>query len=81
MINDAHLNINSDDELKSAFANARSLLVYFILFMIAQLFTVVLVVDAVKCCLLFFKKKKIACYIRKTDLTFYYRFIKEIQFN
>jgi hypothetical protein len=69
MINDAHLNINSDDELKLAFANARSLLVYFILFMIAQLFTVVLVVDAVKCCLLFFKK--IVCHIRKTDFIFF----------
>lgn len=29
------------------FANARSLLVYFILFMLAQVFTVILVIDAV----------------------------------
>ncbi|CDS06143.1 hypothetical protein LRAMOSA08671 [Lichtheimia ramosa] len=34
-------------ELTAAYANARSLLVYFILFMVAQVFTVGLVVDAV----------------------------------
>lgn len=33
--------------LATAYANARSLLVYFVLFMIAQLFAVILVVDAV----------------------------------
>lgn len=35
-------------ELATAYANARSLLVYFVLFMIAQIFTVVLVIDAVR---------------------------------
>lgn len=35
-------------ELTAAYANARSLLVYFILFMVAQVFTVGLVVDAVR---------------------------------
>lgn len=35
------------DSLATAYANARSLLVYFVLFMIAQIFTVLLVVDAV----------------------------------
>lgn len=33
--------------MTTAYANARSLLVYFILFMLAQVFTVILVVDAV----------------------------------
>lgn len=31
-----------------AYANARSLLVYFVLFIIAQIFTVILVLDAVR---------------------------------
>jgi hypothetical protein len=38
---------NNSDEIASAFANAQSLLVYFVLFIIAQLFTVILVIDAV----------------------------------
>ncbi|KAG1443186.1 hypothetical protein G6F56_010768 [Rhizopus delemar] len=35
------------ESLRIAYANARSLLVYFALFMVAQLFTVILVIDAV----------------------------------
>jgi hypothetical protein len=50
------LSDKESDELYIAFANARSLLVYFVLFMIAQLFTVGLVVDAV--IFFYFKKKK-----------------------
>ncbi|OAD67448.1 hypothetical protein PHYBLDRAFT_183506 [Phycomyces blakesleeanus NRRL 1555(-)] len=38
---------NLEDSLGTVQANARSLLVYFILFMLAQVFTVVLVVDAI----------------------------------
>ncbi|CAO3658982.1 unnamed protein product [Rhizopus microsporus] len=47
VINSLQLAVDSNDDLKTAFANARSLLVYFILFMIAQLFTVILVIDAI----------------------------------
>ncbi|KAI9272449.1 hypothetical protein BY458DRAFT_539723 [Sporodiniella umbellata] len=47
MISDSHIDVYKDEDLNTAFANARSLLVYFILFIIAQLFTVVLVVDAI----------------------------------
>jgi hypothetical protein len=36
-----------DDTITAAYANARSLLVYFIIFILAQVFTVILVVDAV----------------------------------
>ncbi|CAO3616484.1 unnamed protein product [Cunninghamella echinulata] len=39
--------LTKGDDLTSAFANARSLLVYFVLFIIAQLFTVILVIDAI----------------------------------
>ncbi|KAI8341393.1 hypothetical protein BC941DRAFT_510597 [Chlamydoabsidia padenii] len=38
---------NNSDDIASAFANAQSLLVYFVLFIIAQLFTVILVIDAI----------------------------------
>ncbi|KAG1150199.1 hypothetical protein G6F37_007947 [Rhizopus arrhizus] len=47
LINHLNLSDKESDELYIAFANARSLLVYFVLFMIAQLFTVGLVVDAI----------------------------------
>jgi hypothetical protein len=47
ILNQQHLNQGAD-EITNAYANAQSLSVYFILFIIAQLFTVALVVDAVK---------------------------------
>jgi hypothetical protein len=47
MIKNMNLSATDTTSMTTAFANARSLLVYFILFMIAQLFTVLLVVDAV----------------------------------
>lgn len=47
MINSLKLSAADITSMTTAFANARSLLVYFVLFMIAQLFTVILVVDAV----------------------------------
>ncbi|CAM0139858.1 hypothetical protein VKS41_000844 [Umbelopsis sp. WA50703] len=46
ILNAQHLNQGADD-ITSAYANAQSLLVYYILFIIAQLFTVALVVDAI----------------------------------
>ena len=48
IINDQRLNQpHYGQNLLTTYANARSLLVYFTLFIIAQLFTVILVVDAV----------------------------------
>lgn len=46
ILNAQHLNQGAD-VITNAYANAQSLSVYFILFIIAQLFTVALVVDAV----------------------------------
>lgn len=49
IINEERLNQKAFGEsLTIAYANARSLLVYFVLFIIAQLFTVILVIDAVR---------------------------------
>lgn len=48
IINEERLNQKAFGQaLITAYANARSLLVYFALFIIAQIFTVVLVLDAV----------------------------------
>lgn len=47
LIDDLKLSTSDTDSMATSFANARSLLVYFILFMLAQIFTVILVVDAV----------------------------------
>lgn len=48
IINQERLNQQAFGQtLRIAYANARSLLVYFALFIIAQLFTVILVIDAV----------------------------------
>lgn len=48
IINQERLNQKAfGQSLVTAYANARSLLVYFVLFIIAQIFTVILVLDAV----------------------------------
>ncbi|GAA5798925.1 hypothetical protein EDC94DRAFT_617413 [Helicostylum pulchrum] len=47
LIDDLKLSTSDTDSMATSFANARSLLVYFILFMLAQVFTVILVVDAI----------------------------------
>lgn len=51
-------------ELTAAYANARSLLVYFILFMVAQVFTVGLVVDAVSTYIQGVKDKGVRLFLR-----------------
>jgi hypothetical protein len=50
ILNQQHLNQGADS-ITTAYANAQSLSVYFILFMIAQIFTIALVVDAVRAAL------------------------------
>lgn len=47
MIDSLNLSVKETAAIATAFANARSLLVYFVLFILAQIFTVILVVDAV----------------------------------
>jgi hypothetical protein len=47
MIDSLNLSAEETVAIATTFANARSLLVYFILFILAQIFTVILVVDAV----------------------------------
>lgn len=42
------INTTDSSDISATYANARSLLVYFVLFMLAQIFTVLLVVDAVR---------------------------------
>lgn len=50
ILNQQHLNQGADS-ITNAYANAQSLSVYFILFIIAQIFTIALVVDAVRAAL------------------------------
>jgi hypothetical protein len=50
ILNQQHLN-QGTDSITNAYANAQSLSVYFILFIIAQIFTIALVVDAVRAAL------------------------------
>ncbi|KAG2208531.1 hypothetical protein INT47_010227 [Mucor saturninus] len=47
LIDSLHLSVDDTVSMATSFANARSLLVYFILFILAQVFTVILVVDAI----------------------------------
>lgn len=47
MISNLKLSLSDSSAIMTSFANARSLLVYFILFILAQVFTVILVVDAI----------------------------------
>jgi uncharacterized membrane-anchored protein len=71
MIDSLNLSAKETAGIATAFANARSLLVYFILFILAQIFTVILVVDAVS--------SSISCLFLL--ISFYNRFINVIQFN
>lgn len=48
MIGNLKLSLKDSSAIMTSFANARSLLVYFILFILAQIFTVILVVDGVR---------------------------------